>query len=287
MALKARDSLAGRSESQNSLASIESSIECVLSQTCESPQNISSFLREPDLTFGTDNDASGSSTLGSPLTSTPSLDGARKTKSLYISDSVDSFKSNVDPPLLGRTDILQRRVRTKAFSVSSLSTSQSSEDMAVPDRKRHAIYADPDMQFSIPSDVSRTSSVMSVFDELSPSKRPPYVTPARASTTKKIPWHLYTKSEHLSRRQLDASAFAQPPTTPKRKKSISTLPTLLEVCSPTVLPLRFKNKRNTTVFERPHSTNDATTYHPIVLELLQDLDKAIHEWKACDVFLPM
>lgn len=279
------------------LASVESSIECILAQTCDSPENITtSFLDEPDLTFGTDNDISGPCSLRTPLTSTPSLENNRKTKSVHISSASlvasDLSVSPVDPPLLGRTAILQRRVRTKAYSVSSLSPSQSKDETSMPDRKRHAIYADAEMSFTLPTATSRTSSVMSVFDEYSPSRKHPFATPPRSSTSKKIPWHLYTKSEAFPRPQVSTVGLSRPPSTPKRMKSVSTLQSLPEAYCSSVAPLRIKKKLAGTtnaifVPESSPAEPKMLIYHPIVLELLGELDIAIHEWQTCNMHTPL
>lgn len=246
-----------------------------------------SLAGAPDLTFDSSAELSGSLALDTPLTSTPSSESVRKAKSMHMLEGSPGFgplsEMLFNPPSLGRTAILQRRNRTKAFSVSSLSTSHSDEDARTLNRKRHAIYGDSEWQVDLPSTNSRSSSLVSVVDEFSPAKRPSYVTPPRSSTFKTS--GLDSLKGAIPTRQglgiWGANTAVEHSLAKTRVKAIP-LPLLPSSAHPTILPLNVKSSSRTLSIHKRDTRKGTSTskYHPIVIELMLDLDIAIQEWQA-------
>ncbi|KAI0693486.1 hypothetical protein BC835DRAFT_1072403 [Cytidiella melzeri] len=277
LGLRARDSLAGSSASLR-LTADENSQEHLARTLLELDVSQVSLMHSwpgaPDLTFETSDELSGTPDLNTPLTSTPSSESVRKAKSLHM-DSPGLIRIPqlpLDPPALGREAIIQRRSRTKAFSVSSLSTSHSREDGRAYNVKRHAIYGDSEWQVDLPTSTSRGSSVASVHLESSPSKTTSFLKSPRFFG-RKTSRHGCTKSDLLSGQGLGLKDFNVVPTLP-------SLPTLDQLV---VLPLRITNRPLPSGTLSKHDFQDSSStlvYHPIIQGLMQDLDNAIQGWNT-------
>ncbi|KAI0084193.1 hypothetical protein BDY19DRAFT_910029 [Irpex rosettiformis] len=232
----------------------------------------------PDLTFDTSRELSASPGLVTPLTSTPSSESVRKTKSMHVASSGRGFISKLplDPPALSRASILQRRDRnrTKAFSVSSLSTGHSKEENPTHNRKRHAIYGDSEWQVDLPpSSDSQSSLGESAFPGSGSSRSLSYVAPRFFG--KEI------NSRHTSTRSDVSSRFGL-----GLKNSMSTpiVPTILSLPSfdqPSVLPLKVSTSRTSIKSIEPALLDRASTptWPPLVQEMLDEIDEAILEWQ--------
>ena len=239
----------------------------------------------PELTFDTSRELSASPGLVTPLTSTPSSESVRKTKSMHVVSSGLNFLSKLplDPPALSRTAILQRRKRAKALSVSSLSTNHPEEENRTHNRKRHAIYGDSEWQVDLPPSDSQQSLSSSVLRESSPRKSLSYVTPPRFFGKAKNFRHTFTKSDVSMCQGLGFKDSASISSIP----SIPSLPSFGQP-SPSVLPLRVSPSNRTSIksSKSSKSTKRASrdsistpAWPPLVQEMMQELDEAIQEWQ--------
>jgi hypothetical protein len=229
-----------------------------------------SWLGAPDLTFELSNELSCSSGPGTPLTSTPSTGSVERANSLHLNSPGLGFiqRSLPHPPALGRTAILQRRKRTKAFSVSSLSSSHSRTELPPCNPKRHAIYGDSDWQVDLPQSSSLLSSEISLLDA-DPAQNSTYATPPRHSAKKRA-LHTSTKSDGFSGRGLYSENFIY--------TAIASSSCIAN--QPIILPLRIGSSSGMS-----RRKAGSVLINPFMMEeLLQEIEDDIQEWKTVALY---
>lgn len=250
-----------------------------------------------DLTFGASDDSSGPR-LHTPdpasVTPSQSSESFRKAKSMHVLASLSCLESPLklgskQASALPRSTSL-RHLKAKTVTLSSGEKGESHR------HKRHAIYGPGDrhMQLSLsrkdwspstppqtplPSELSSDSSSTSL--EPSPSVLAVERKGASRYVSLKSALHAPVSALPSSRRVLDpidpnipSSAFLCVP-------PISTIenPTLRPQAPADVpiMPLKIKRTLSTQTTANP-SRHDSVHRHPIVEELLQDIDAAISEW---------
>lgn len=251
----------------------------------------------PDLTFAASDVSSERSNVRTPavpsasgVSPSPSSESFRKAKSMYILKSLSSQHDFSEPvpdpelPASGSSSSSLRRLKSKTLSLNPGSKGQ------VHRRKRHAIYGDHGMQLSFSTTSNddpyagvRFSPELENESSFAPSEPSPSTAAvdrknAVSHSSAKKPLPSTRRPLELLNPNTPSTSFLSVPV--DCKSTFVSCPPVPRSVMPLNISLKRKKQASVPSISNTNMKTSVPHYHPIVRELLQDIDLAIAEWRA-------